>query len=107
MVLVRVFSTFIILSFLLHILCYPLYCSTVNETSEIRWNYGDAQLGACKETVEGGTHFRYWIQNGPQGNRCVFGLFSQCTGNVKFLVISGAIIMAASDELPLTSEFAG
>jgi len=54
----------------------------VDETSEIRWNYGDAQLGACKETVEGGTHFRYWFQNGPQGN-------------------SGAIIIAASDELPL------
>ena len=80
---------------------------TVNETSEIRWNYGDAQLGACKETVEGGLHFRYWMQNGPQGNRCVFGLFCQCTGNEKFLVTSGAIIMAASDELPLTSEFAG
>jgi len=55
-----------------------------NEISEIRWNYGDPQLGACKETVQGGTHFRYWFQDGPQGN-------------------SGAIFMAASDELPLTS----
>jgi hypothetical protein len=47
---------------------------TVNETSEIRWNYGDAQLGACKETVQGGDHFRYWPQTGSQGNRCGFGL---------------------------------
>ena len=45
---------------------------TVNETAEFRWNYGDPQLGACKETVQGGDHFRYWMQNGPQGNRCGF-----------------------------------
>lgn len=44
--------------------------SSVNETGVIRLNYGDAQLGACKETIQGGNHFRYWIQNGPQGNRC-------------------------------------
>ncbi|KAF8803437.1 hypothetical protein BYT27DRAFT_7110147 [Phlegmacium glaucopus] len=54
----------------------------VNETGEIRWNYGDAQLGACKETIQGGDHFRYWIQNGPQGD-------------------SGAIFMATSYEMPL------
>lgn len=52
-----------------------LVLSTVNETSEIRWNYGDAQLGACKETIQGGDHFRYYLQDGPQGNRYVFGLF--------------------------------
>jgi len=55
----------------------------LNETAEIRWNYGDVQLGACKETIEGGNHFRYWLQNGLQGN-------------------SGAIFMATSYELPLT-----
>lgn len=62
---------------LLHICLSLTYLvlSTVNETSEIRWNYGDAQLGACKETIEGGNHFRYWSQNGPQGNRCGFRLF--------------------------------
>jgi len=54
----------------------------LNETSEIRWNYGDAQLGACKETIQGGNHFRYWSQNGAQGN-------------------SGAIFMAISYEMPL------
>jgi len=54
----------------------------MNETSVIRWNYGDPQLGACKETIQGGNHFRYWVQNGPEKN-------------------SGAIFMAASYEFPL------
>ncbi|KIM40952.1 hypothetical protein M413DRAFT_445725 [Hebeloma cylindrosporum] len=53
-----------------------------NKTAVIRWNYGDAQLGACKETIQGGNHFRYWVQNGPAGN-------------------SGAVFMAVSYELPL------
>uniref|UniRef100_A0A8H7XQU2 Uncharacterized protein n=2 Tax=Psilocybe cubensis TaxID=181762 RepID=A0A8H7XQU2_PSICU len=53
-----------------------------NETSVIRWNYGDPQLGSCKETIEGGNHFRYWVQDGPSAN-------------------SGAIFMAVSYELPL------
>jgi len=57
----------------------------LNEISEIRWNYGDSQLGACKETIEGGDHFRYWIQSGPNGN-------------------SGAIFMASSYELPLANQ---
>ncbi|TFK34742.1 hypothetical protein BDQ12DRAFT_336518 [Crucibulum laeve] len=56
-----------------------------NETSVIRWNYGDPQLGSCKETVEGGNHFRYWVQDGPQGN-------------------SGAIFMAVSYELPIALQ---
>jgi hypothetical protein len=40
----------------------------VNETAVMRWNYGDPQLGTCKETFNGGNHFRYWIQNGPKQN---------------------------------------
>ena len=43
----------------------------MNETSELRWDYGDPDLGTCKETINGGNHFRYWIQDGPSGNRCV------------------------------------
>jgi len=54
----------------------------LNETAEMRWAYGDPQFGTCKETVNGGDHFRYWIQNGLSGN-------------------SGAIFMATSYELPL------
>jgi hypothetical protein len=56
-----------------------------NETAVIRWNYGDAALGACKETIEGGNHFRYWVQNG---------------GNAD----SGAIFMALSYELPIAQQ---
>ena len=37
----------------------------------MRWNYGDPELGTCKETIQGGNHFRYWAQNGNGGNRCV------------------------------------
>jgi len=53
-----------------------------NETAVIRWNYGDAQLGACQETIQGGNHFRYWIQDGSSNN-------------------SGAIFMATSYEMSL------
>lgn len=77
----------------------------MNETAEIRWNYGDAQLGACKETIEGGDHFRYWPQNGPQGNR--YGLGIICLQEINFVCFtSGAIFMAVSYELPLTGKFA-
>ncbi|KAF8630493.1 hypothetical protein AX15_002888 [Amanita polypyramis BW_CC] len=57
----------------------------VNETDEIRWAYGDPQFGTCKETIQGGDHFRYWKQNGPNAN-------------------SGAIFMASSYELPLSQD---
>jgi len=53
-----------------------------NETAVMRWDYGDPSLGTCKETIEGGNHFRYWTQDGPSGN-------------------SGAIFMAVSYEQPL------
>ncbi|KAH9889784.1 hypothetical protein C8Q73DRAFT_804876 [Cubamyces lactineus] len=54
----------------------------VNETSELRWDYGDPQLGTCTETIKGGNHFRYWIQDGSKAN-------------------SGAIFMATSYEKPI------
>jgi len=56
-----------------------------NETAVIRWDYGDPELGSCKETIQGGNHFRYWVQNGPNGN-------------------SGSIFMAASYELPIAQQ---
>ena len=40
-----------------------------NETSELRWDYGDPQLGTCQETIKGGNHFRYWTQTGGQADR--------------------------------------
>lgn len=57
----------------------------LNETATIRWDYGDPQLGTCKETIEGGDHFRYWVQNGPEAN-------------------SGAIFLAISYEMPLAQQ---
>lgn len=42
-----------------------------NETAVIRLDYGNPALGSCEETVEGGNHFRYWVQNGPSADRCV------------------------------------
>jgi hypothetical protein len=45
----------------------PLF--QVNETAVIRYDYGDPTLGTCKETVEGGNHFRYWTQSGSSANR--------------------------------------
>lgn len=48
-----------------------------NETAVIRYNYGDPALGTCQETIQGGNHFRYWVQNGPQRNSsAVFMAFS-------------------------------
>ncbi|OAX33698.1 hypothetical protein K503DRAFT_851841 [Rhizopogon vinicolor AM-OR11-026] len=57
----------------------------LNETAVIRWDYGDATLGTCQETVEGGNHFRYWKQNGPTAD-------------------SGAIFMATSYEMPIAED---
>ncbi|PCH40256.1 hypothetical protein WOLCODRAFT_23946 [Wolfiporia cocos MD-104 SS10] len=57
----------------------------VNQTAEIRWDYGDPQLGTCEETIEGGSHFRYWSQDGSKAD-------------------SNAVFMAASYELPETDQ---
>ena len=59
--------------------------SSENQTAVIRWNYGDPQLGSCRETIEGGNHFRYWVQDGKSGN-------------------SGAVFLAASVELPISRK---
>ncbi|KAK0462030.1 uncharacterized protein EV420DRAFT_1640321 [Desarmillaria tabescens] len=39
-----------------------------NETAVMRYNYGDPALGSCTESVKGGDHFRYWVQNGSEAN---------------------------------------
>ncbi len=38
----------------------------------MRYNYGDPAVGTCTETVQGGNHFRYWVQNGDGANRSYF-----------------------------------
>ena len=47
-----------------------------NETGVIRWDYGDPDFGTCKETIQGGNHFRYWIQDGSSANRYAHRVFS-------------------------------
>ncbi|KAF8825139.1 hypothetical protein HHX47_DHR7000608 [Lentinula edodes] len=58
--------------------------STVNQTGVMRWDYGNVQTGTCEETIDGGNHFRYWIQNGSAAD-------------------SNAVFVAASYELPASS----
>lgn len=57
----------------------------LNETAVIRWDFGDPQLGACKESINGGAHFRYWVQDGDSAD-------------------SGAVFIAASYELPIAKQ---
>lgn len=64
------------------------YRFSVNQTAVIRWDYGNVQLGTCQETLEGGDHIRYWVQNGPQEN-------------------TGAIFMALSYEMPIAGTLLG
>ncbi|KAK7037259.1 hypothetical protein VNI00_011250 [Paramarasmius palmivorus] len=56
-----------------------------NQTAVMRYNYQDPQLGTCKESIQGGNHFRYWVQDGSQAN-------------------TGAIFMAASYEKPIAEN---
>ena len=54
-----------------------LFSLPENETAVIRYDYGDPALGTCQETIQGGNHFRYWVQNGSQRNSsAVFMAFS-------------------------------
>ncbi|KAJ7105048.1 hypothetical protein C8R43DRAFT_226270 [Mycena crocata] len=39
-----------------------------NETAVLRYDYKDPSLGTCQETIQGGNHFRYWVQNGKDQN---------------------------------------
>ncbi|CAA7259272.1 unnamed protein product [Cyclocybe aegerita] len=40
----------------------------VNQTMELRQDYGNAELGTCLESLIGGNHFRVYRQNGPMAN---------------------------------------
>ncbi|KAJ9477179.1 hypothetical protein PHBOTO_000847 [Pseudozyma hubeiensis] len=53
------------------------------QTNIMRYNYKQGDGGTCIESLKGGNHFRYWIQNGTAAN-------------------SGAIFIAASVELNAT-----
>ncbi|THH00905.1 hypothetical protein EW026_g1700 [Hermanssonia centrifuga] len=57
----------------------------VNQTMELRQDFGDALLGTCLETLEGGNHFRVFRQNGSEAN-------------------SGALFLAVSQEEDLAES---
>ncbi|KAH7871492.1 uncharacterized protein C8R40DRAFT_558070 [Lentinula edodes] len=40
----------------------------VNQTVELRQDYGDSVLGTCLESLIGGNHLRLYIQNGPEAD---------------------------------------
>jgi len=40
----------------------------LNQTIELRQDFGDSVLGTCLESAIGGNHFRYWRQNGPSAD---------------------------------------
>lgn len=41
--------------------------AAVNQTNLLRYNYFDIYYGTLKESIEGGSHVRYWRQNGSVG----------------------------------------
>ncbi|BGP40153.1 hypothetical protein JCM10450v2_004132 [Rhodotorula kratochvilovae] len=55
----------------------------VNQTELYRENFGDVTYGTCKESADGGFHYRIWRQNGTQAD-------------------SGAWFLAASEEEDLS-----
>ncbi|GBE81240.1 hypothetical protein SCP_0309670 [Sparassis crispa] len=57
----------------------------LNQTIELRQDYGSASIGTCLESLIGGNHFRLWTQNGPDAN-------------------SGALFLAVSKEEPVTEN---
>ncbi|KAI0371141.1 hypothetical protein BV20DRAFT_965813 [Pilatotrama ljubarskyi] len=40
----------------------------VNQTIELRQDFGDSSVGTCLESLIGGNHFRVYFQNGPSAN---------------------------------------
>ncbi|KAF8724715.1 hypothetical protein AX14_008651 [Amanita brunnescens Koide BX004] len=57
----------------------------VNQSIELRQDYGSAAVGTCLESAIGGNHFRVWHQNGPDAD-------------------TGALFLAVSKEKPATDK---
>ncbi|KAG2145937.1 uncharacterized protein EDB93DRAFT_1251152 [Suillus bovinus] len=57
----------------------------VNQTIELRQDYGNAGIGTCLESIIGGNHFRIFVQNGTAAD-------------------SGALFLAVSREEPVTEN---
>ncbi|KAF8485300.1 hypothetical protein DFH94DRAFT_663188 [Russula ochroleuca] len=57
----------------------------VNQTFELRDDYGNPDIGSCWESLLGGNHLRLWRQNGPNAN-------------------TGAVFLAVSEEENLSNK---
>ncbi|KAG2079061.1 hypothetical protein BDR04DRAFT_1131361 [Suillus decipiens] len=57
----------------------------VNQTIELRQDYGNSGIGTCLESIIGGNHFRIFVQNGTAAD-------------------SGALFLAVSREEPVTEN---
>ncbi|EIW63066.1 uncharacterized protein TRAVEDRAFT_56242 [Trametes versicolor FP-101664 SS1] len=57
----------------------------VNQTVELRQDFGDSDVGTCLESLIGGNHFRVYFQNGPSAD-------------------TGAAFLAVSAEKPATDN---
>ncbi|KAI0356167.1 hypothetical protein OH77DRAFT_1401630 [Trametes cingulata] len=57
----------------------------VNQTVELRQDFGDSSVGTCLESLIGGNHFRVYFQNGPSAD-------------------SGAAFLGVSKEKPATDN---
>ncbi|KAI0633399.1 hypothetical protein C8Q77DRAFT_1217811 [Trametes polyzona] len=57
----------------------------VNQTTELRQDFGDSGVGTCLESLIGGNHFRVYFQNGPSAD-------------------TGAAFLAVSKEKPVTDN---
>ncbi|GAA6038153.1 hypothetical protein JCM8097_005764 [Rhodosporidiobolus ruineniae] len=54
----------------------------INQTTLLRYNYGDPSLGTCWETINGGSHYRVWRQNGTAANSGAWFLASSVEKNL-------------------------
>ena len=41
---------------------------SMNQTMELRNDYGNPDIGACWESLVGGNHLRMWRQSGPKAH---------------------------------------
>ncbi|KAJ7696703.1 hypothetical protein B0H17DRAFT_928908 [Mycena rosella] len=57
----------------------------VNESGLLRYDYLNQEIGTCEETVQGGNHFRYFMQDGAGAN-------------------TSAVFLATSYELPIAEQ---
>jgi len=55
----------------------------LNQTIELRQDYGDPNIGTCLESLIGGNHFRVYRQNGPLANSGALFLASSKEENVQ------------------------